>query len=84
MTTSELFAVMVGGFSTVAGSVLAAYISFGVPANHLLVASIMSAPAALALSKIMYPETKATKANWNAIRNFPKMFEIQLYFTPLS
>jgi nucleoside permease NupC len=90
MTNSELFAVMVGGFSTVSGSVLAAYIGFGVkfvvffrvfalnsyflkvPANHLLVASIMSAPAALAIAKLMYPETKKTKADSKAIQNFPK------------
>lgn len=54
------------------GSTLAAYIGFGVPANHLLVASVMSAPAALAMAKLMYPETKKTKANWERIRNLPK------------
>ncbi|CAL1526426.1 unnamed protein product [Lymnaea stagnalis] len=56
MTSSELHAVMVGGFATIAGSVLGAYIGFGVPADHLLSASVMSAPAALAISKITYPE----------------------------
>ncbi|XP_045170393.2 solute carrier family 28 member 3-like [Mercenaria mercenaria] len=61
MTRSELHAVMTGGFSTIAGSVLGAYISFGVPANHLLSASVMSAPAALALSKLSYPETERRK-----------------------
>jgi nucleoside permease NupC len=39
-----------------------------VQGNHLLTASIMSAPAALSLSKVIYPETKATKANWEAIK----------------
>lgn len=58
MTKSEIHAVMVGGFATIAGSVLGAYIGFGVPANHLLSASVMSAPAALAISKITYPETE--------------------------
>jgi len=48
---------MTGGFATVAGGVLFAFISFGVPAEHLLAASVMSAPAALAISKIVYPET---------------------------
>ena len=43
------------------GSVLAAYISLGVPASHLLSASVMSAPAALAISKLTYPETKRSK-----------------------
>ncbi|MEO1592245.1 MAG: NupC/NupG family nucleoside CNT transporter [Cyanobacteria bacterium J06632_22] len=56
MTMSELHAVMTGGFATIAGGVLAAYISFGVPAEHLIAASVMSAPAALAISKIMMPE----------------------------
>lgn len=63
MTKSELHAVMTGGFATIAGSVLGAYISFGVPANHLLSASVMSAPAALAISKLSYPETQRTKAS---------------------
>ncbi|OZH55493.1 nucleoside transporter NupC [Hydrocoleum sp. CS-953] len=58
MTNSELHAVMTGGFATVAGGVLAAYISFGVPAEHLIAASVMSAPAALAISKVLFPETE--------------------------
>ncbi|KAA0191186.1 hypothetical protein HAZT_HAZT011173, partial [Hyalella azteca] len=58
MTMSELHAVMTGGFATIAGSVMAAYISFGVSASHLLSASVMSAPAALAYSKLFYPETE--------------------------
>ncbi|CAL1526427.1 unnamed protein product [Lymnaea stagnalis] len=56
MTSSELHTVMVGGFATIAGSVLGAYIGFGVPADHLLSASVLSAPAALAISKLLYPE----------------------------
>lgn len=58
LTMSELHAVMTGGFATIAGGVMAAYISFGVPAEHLIAASVMSAPAALAISKIFYPETE--------------------------
>lgn len=58
MTMSELHAVMTGGFATIAGGVLAAYVSFGVPAEHLIAASVMSAPAALAISKLMFPETQ--------------------------
>ena len=61
MTTSELHAVMTGGFATIAGSVLGAFISFGVSATHLLSASVMSAPAALAMAKLMYPETDKPK-----------------------
>lgn len=63
MTKSELHAVMTGGFATIAGSVLGAYISFGVPANHLISASVMSAPAALAISKLSYPEVEVTKSS---------------------
>ena len=58
MTESELHAVMTGGFATIAGSVLATYIHFGVSAHHLLTASVMSAPAALAMSKLMCPEVE--------------------------
>jgi len=60
MTRSELHAVMCGGFATVAGGVMAAYVGFlrDVPgiAGHLVTASILSAPAALAISKVLYPE----------------------------
>jgi len=63
MTTSELMAVMTGGFATIAGGVLAAYVGmlrhiFPDIAGHLIAASVMSAPAALAIAKIMVPETK--------------------------
>src|SRR5690606_32526089 len=62
MTNSELMAIMVGGFATVAGGVMAAYVGMLVAfvpdiAGHLLAASVMSAPAALAIAKIMVPET---------------------------
>jgi len=57
LTKSELHSIMTGGFATIAGGLMAAYISFGIPAEHLLAASVMSAPAALAVSKIFYPET---------------------------
>jgi len=58
LTLSELHAVMTGGLATVAGGILAAYIGVGVQASHLVAASVMSAPAGLAVSKIMYPETE--------------------------
>ncbi len=58
MTKSELLTVMVGGFATIAGGVLAGYIGMGIPAGHLIVASVMSAPAALVVAKIIYPETE--------------------------
>ena len=61
MTPSELHAVMTGGFATIAGSVLAAYIGFGVDPAHLLSASVMSAPAALAYAKLFYPGKKLNR-----------------------
>lgn len=58
MTGSELMALMTTGMATVAGSVLAAYVSFGVDAGHVMAASLISAPAALVMSKIIVPETE--------------------------
>jgi CNT family concentrative nucleoside transporter len=58
MTVSELHSVMTAGFGTIAGGVMGAYISFGIPASHLLAASVMSAPASMAISKLFYPETE--------------------------
>jgi CNT family concentrative nucleoside transporter len=64
MTKSELMAVMTGGFATVSGGVLAIYVSWlsNIPgiAGHLLAASVMSAPAALVIAKIIYPETEVS------------------------
>jgi CNT family concentrative nucleoside transporter len=58
MTLSELNAVMVGGFATIAGGVMAAYVQMGIDAGHLVTASVISAPAALLIAKIMVPETE--------------------------
>lgn len=58
MTRSELMAVMVGGFATIAGGVMAAYASMGIDAGHLISASVISAPAALLIAKLMIPETE--------------------------
>ena len=56
MTPSELMTVMCGGFATVAGGVLVAYYGMGIDAGHLLTASLISAPAALLIGKVMQPE----------------------------
>lgn len=66
MTVSELMTVMTGGFATVAGGVMAIYVgmlqdSFPNIAGHLIAASVMSAPAALVIGKIMIPETESPK-----------------------
>lgn len=77
MTRSELMAVMVGGFATVAGGVMGAYVGFlkdAIPdiAGHLIVASILSAPAALATAKIMVPETQTPRTLGSINVEFPK------------
>lgn len=61
MTNSELLASMTGSFACIAGGVLAVYISLGVPAPYLLAASIMAAPGALVISKIVMPETQISE-----------------------
>jgi CNT family concentrative nucleoside transporter len=61
MTKSELMALMVGGFATIAGGVMAAYAGMGIDAGHLVSASVISAPAALLISKLMIPETEQSK-----------------------
>jgi len=66
MTRSELMAVMTGGFATVAGGVMAAYVGMGIPAGHLIAASVMSAPAALVMAKLMIPETETDKVSAKA------------------
>lgn len=63
MTASELHAVMVGGFATIAGGVLAGYIQMGIKAGYLIGASVMAAPAALVLSKLLYPETEQSQTS---------------------
>lgn len=55
ISDSELFAIMVGGFGSVSGTVLVGYSLLGIPLEYLLAASFMSAPSALLLSKIVYP-----------------------------
>ena len=72
MTKSELLLVMIGGMATLAGGVLAAYISFLggndpvarlIFAKHLLAASVMAAPGAVVIAKILYPQTEEIDAN---------------------
>lgn len=72
MSKSEILLVMIGGMATVAGGVLAAYIGFlggddpqlkVYYAKHLLTASVMAAPGAIVISKILYPETKKINSN---------------------
>ncbi|TSA25302.1 MAG: NupC/NupG family nucleoside CNT transporter [Bacteroidetes bacterium] len=61
MTMSELLASMSGSMACIAGGVLAIYVAMGVPAPYLLAASLMAAPGALVISKIVYPETQESE-----------------------
>jgi nucleoside permease NupC len=58
-------------FKILLGSVLAVFISFGVPANHLIAASVMAAPGALGFAKLLLPETHQTKTSWEVVQNVP-------------
>lgn len=57
LTRSELLASMTGSMACISGGVMALYVGMGIPAQYLLAASIMAAPGALVISKIVYPET---------------------------
>ncbi|MEZ5963734.1 MAG: nucleoside transporter C-terminal domain-containing protein [Planctomycetota bacterium] len=61
MTRSELHAIMVGGFATIAGGVFVLYTGFGADPGHLMVASVMAAPAGLVCSKLALPETEPSE-----------------------
>jgi concentrative nucleoside transporter, CNT family len=61
MTKSELLASMSGSLACIAGGILVIYVSFGASASYLLAASIMAAPGALVISKIVWPETETSE-----------------------
>jgi CNT family concentrative nucleoside transporter len=69
MTRSELHAVMVGGYATIAGGVFVLYTSFGIDPGHLMVASVMAAPASLVCSKLAFPETEASETMGRVVRS---------------
>lgn len=72
MTRSELMSLMVGGFATIAGGVMVAYVGMGVDAGHLMTASVISAPAALLIAKLMVPETETPATAGNEIPEIPR------------
>lgn len=61
MTKSELLASMSGSMACIAGGILIVYVSMGVPAEYLIAASLMAAPAALVISKIVFPEVEESQ-----------------------
>jgi CNT family concentrative nucleoside transporter len=78
MTRSELLCLMTGGMATIAGGVAAVYAAFGAQAGHpevaghLLTASVLNAPAALLISKIMLPETEVSETAGGEVQDPPR------------
>ncbi|MEW6982989.1 NupC/NupG family nucleoside CNT transporter [Colwelliaceae bacterium 6471] len=67
MSQSELFAIMVGGLASVAGSILAGYAGLGVELKYLIAASFMAAPGGLLMAKMLVPETEPEKISLEAV-----------------
>ncbi len=72
LTRSELMTVMTAGMAHVSGSIMAAYIAFGVEARHLLTAVIMTAPGTLVMAKLMEPETEEPETRGNVDIRVPR------------
>jgi concentrative nucleoside transporter, CNT family len=79
MTRSELLCMMIGGMATIAGGVAAVYAVFGEQAGHpevagnLLTASVLNAPAALLISKILVPETEVSETAGGVVKDPPRI-----------
>jgi concentrative nucleoside transporter, CNT family len=72
MTRSELMTVMTSGMAHVSGSIMAAYIAFGIEARHLLTAVIMTAPGTIMMAKLFEPETETPETYGNVRLAIPK------------
>jgi CNT family concentrative nucleoside transporter len=72
MTRSELMTVMTSGMAHISGSIMAAYIAFGIEARHLLTAVIMTAPGTIMMAKLMEPETEMPATYGNVKLDMPK------------
>ncbi len=68
LTKSEAHAIVVGGMSTMGIAFIGIFVALGVPAAHLLAASFLSAPAALAVAKLLYPETEESRTTSEHIK----------------
>lgn len=71
MTRSELLASMTGSLACIAGSTMAVFVQLGIPANYLLAASLMAAPGALVISKMVYPETETSQTQGTVSLEIP-------------
>jgi CNT family concentrative nucleoside transporter len=67
MTNSEIMLVMISGMGTISGAVLAVFAGMGIPAVHLLTASVMAIPATIVVAKILYPETETPETSGKAV-----------------
>lgn len=74
MTNSELLASMSGSMACIAGGILIVYVNMGVPAEYLIAASLMAAPAALVISKIVYPETAESQTKGKVTINVSSQY----------
>jgi CNT family concentrative nucleoside transporter len=72
MTRSELMTVMTAGMAHVSGSIMAAYIAYGIRAEHLLTAVVMTAPGTIMMSKLFEPETEVPETSGNMKLEMPK------------
>ena len=72
MTRSELMTVMTSGMAHISGSIMVAYIAFGIEARHLLTAVIMTAPGTVMMSKLFEPETEVPETYGNVRLAIPK------------
>jgi CNT family concentrative nucleoside transporter len=72
MTRSELMTVMTSGMAHISGSIMAAYIAFGIEARHLLTAVIMTAPGTIMMAKLFEPETETPETYGNVKLEIPK------------
>ena len=72
MTRSELMTVMTAGMAHVSGSIMAAYIAFGIEARHLLTAVIMTAPGTILMAKLLEPETEQPETMGHVTLDIPK------------
>ena len=72
MTRSELMTVMTAGMAHVSGSIMAAYIAFGIEARHLLTAVIMTAPGTILMAKLLEPETEQPETMGHVKLDIPR------------
>ncbi len=75
MTRSEIMASMAGSFACISGSVMAVYASFGIDMKFLLTASLMAAPGALVIAKMLYPETEISHTKGNVTINTKSQYD---------